>query len=102
MRRIVKRVAAKRDLIVHFAFIAEGSPDAARRFLVSAEKSFQDLAEMPYMGAPRDALSSKFADIRLWRVTGFENYLILYRPRSDGIAVERVIHAKQDYHRFLK
>ncbi|HEX4594220.1 MAG TPA: hypothetical protein VH157_08085 [Bryobacteraceae bacterium] len=41
-------------------------------------------------------------DIRLWRVTGFENYLILYRPRPDGIAVERVIHAKQDYQRFLK
>ena len=57
---------------------------------------------MPYMGAPRDALSSKFADIRLWRVNGFENYLILYHPRNDGIAVERVIHAKQDYHRFLK
>jgi len=57
---------------------------------------------MPQMGAPRDTLPSKFADIRLWRVTGFENYLILYRPRNDGIAVERVIHAKQDYQRFLK
>jgi toxin ParE1/3/4 len=102
MRRVVKRAAAKRDLIVHFAFIAESSPDAARRFLVAAEKSFQDLAEMPHMGASRDAMPGKFADIRLWRVTGFENYLILYRPRTDGIAVERVIHAKQDYQRFLK
>jgi toxin ParE1/3/4 len=102
MRRIVKRVAAKRDLILHFAFIAESSPDAARRFLVAAEQTFEDLAEMPYMGAPRDDLPTKFADIRLWRVNGFENYLILYRPRSGGIAVERLIHAKQDYQRFLK
>jgi toxin ParE1/3/4 len=102
MRRVVKRDAAKRDLILHFAFIAESSPDAARRFLLAAEKSFLDLAAMPQMGAPRDTLPSKFGDIRLWRVTGFENYLILYRPRTDGIAVERVIHAKQDYQRFLK
>ena len=102
MRRVVKRAAAKRDLVLHFAFIAESSSDAARRFLVAAEKSFQDLAEMPLMGAPCDAMPSKFANIRLWRVTGFENYLILYRPRNDGIAVERVIHAKQDYQRFLK
>jgi len=57
---------------------------------------------MPYMGASRDALPSKFAHIRLWRVNGFENYLILYTPRTNGIAVERVIHAKQDYQRFLK
>jgi toxin ParE1/3/4 len=102
MRRVVKRAAAKRDLILHFAFIAESSVDAARRLLVAAEKSFRDLAEMPHIGASREALPSKFADIRLWRVTGFENYLILYRPRTDGIAVERVIHAKQDYQRFLK
>ena len=101
-KRVVKRAAAKRDLILHFASIAQGSHDAARRFLAAAEKSFLDLATMPQMGAPRDTLSSKFADIRLWRVTGFENYLILYRPRTDGIAVERVIHAKQDYQRFLK
>jgi plasmid stabilization system protein ParE len=71
-------------------------------FLWPLEKSFQDLAEMPHMGASRDAVPGKFADIRLWRVTGFENYLILYRPRTDGIAVERMIHAKQDYQRFLK
>ena len=102
MRRVVKRAAAKRDLILHFAFIAESSLDAARRFLVAAEKTFEDLAEMPSMGALRDALPAKFADIRLWRVNGFENYLILYRPRNHGVAVERVIHAKQDYQRFLK
>lgn len=102
MRRVVKRAAAKRDLTLHFAFIADSSLDAARRFLTAARKSFQDLAEMPHMGAPRSALPAKFADVRLWRVTGFENYLILCRPRSDGIAVERVIHAKQDHQRFLR
>jgi hypothetical protein len=38
----------------------------------------------------------------MWRVRGFESYLIFYVPRADGIAVERVIHASQDYRRLLK
>ncbi len=33
MRRIVKRAAAKRDLILHFAFIAERTPDAVERVI---------------------------------------------------------------------
>jgi hypothetical protein len=42
------------------------------------------------------------AGIRLWRVRGFENYLIAYRQQRAGIAIERIIHAKQDYQRVLK
>jgi toxin ParE1/3/4 len=38
----------------------------------------------------------------MWHVRGFESYLIFYMPRKDGIAVERVIHASQDYQRVLK
>jgi hypothetical protein len=37
----------------------------------------------------------------LWRVRGFREYLIAYRPHSEGVAIERLIHAKQDYHRVL-
>jgi plasmid stabilization system protein ParE len=32
-------------------------------------------------------------------VRGFERYLILYRPLPDGVQIERVIHASQDYQR---
>lgn len=38
----------------------------------------------------------------MWRVRGFESYLIFYYPQPDGIAVERVIHAAEDYQRMLK
>jgi len=43
----------------------------------------------------------RFADVRLWRVRGFENYLIFYRPLADGVQIERVIHAAQDYQQIL-
>ena len=37
-----------------------------------------------------------------WTKTEFENFLIFYRPLKDGVAIERVFHAKQDYQRVLK
>jgi toxin ParE1/3/4 len=102
MRRILKRLAAKRDLTQHFVWFAEeASTELAHRFLHAAEKSFQDLAEMPRMG-PLKVHEGKFAGVRMWRVAGFENYLIFYRPLKDGVAIERVFHAKQDYQRVLK
>ena len=101
MPRVIKRPAAKRDLILHFAAIAEGSVEAAQRFRHAAERSFQDLARMPGM-APRKILEGKFAGVRMWRVRGFERYLIFYMSRKDGVAIERVIHAAQDYQRALK
>ena len=101
MPRIVKRLAAKRDLTQHFVWFAEeAGTGLARRFL-HAEKSFQDLAEMPRMG-PLKVHEGKFAGVRMRRVAGFENFLIFYRPLKDGVAIERVLHAKQDYQRVLK
>ena len=102
MPRIIKRLAAKRELTQHFVWFAEEAGlEVARRFLKSAEKSFQDLAEMPGMG-PLKVHEGKFAGVRMWRVAGFENFLIFYRPLKDGVAIERVFHAKQDYQRVLK
>ena len=53
---------------------------------------------MPRMG-PLKVHEGNFAGVRMWRVAGFENFLIFYRPLKDGVAIERVFHAKQDYHR---
>src|SRR5713101_3497914 len=102
MAHIIKRVAAKRDLTQHFVWFAEEAGiEVARHFLKSAEKSFHDLAEMPRMG-PLKVHEGKFAGLRMWRVAGFDNFLIFYRPLKDGVAIERVFHAKQDYQRVLK
>ena len=34
--------------------------------------------------------------LRRWRVRGFENFLIFYRPIDDGIEVLRVLHGQRD------
>lgn len=35
--------------------------------------------------------------MRKWRVPDFENFLIFYLPRRDGISVVRVLYAAQDW-----
>ncbi len=102
MPRIVKRLAAKRDLTHYFVWFAEqAGVDLARRFLRSADQAFRDLAAMPNMG-PFKVREGKFAGVRMWRVPGFEDILIFYRPLRDGVAIERVFHARQDYQHILR
>jgi toxin ParE1/3/4 len=103
MARVLKREAAKRDLIGHFVHLAENaSLEVARRFKEGARKTFSKLAETPGMGTPGKIRHGRYADVRLWRVGGFERYLIAYRPLKDGVVIEPVFHAAQDYRRVLK
>ena len=103
MPRAVQRPAARRDFIIHYAFIAEHTGlDAAKRFRESVEATYYALAKMPRMGVPFTVRYGKHAGVRLWRVHEFEDYLIAYRPARGGVRIERLVHAKQDYRRVLK
>jgi len=97
MPRIIRRPAAKRDLVEHFVFIGETSGvEAAHRFLESANATLEELSRMPEMGALRRFPNPKFADVRMWRMKDFEKHLIFYRPVKDGILLLRVVHASRD------
>lgn len=81
MPRVTKREAARRDLIEHFVYLAEeAGPDVAERFLANAEASFNDLA-----------------NLRKWRIKGFDNHLVFYEPRPGGVSIVRVLHAARDW-----
>jgi toxin ParE1/3/4 len=102
MPTIQKREAATRDLVEHFVYLAENAGlDTAERFLRQAEASFTDLARQPKMGAPLNLRNPDLANIRKWRVKGFDNHLVFYEPRSDGISVVRVLHAASDWWQLL-
>jgi toxin ParE1/3/4 len=74
----------------------------AQRFRKAATDTFDELAEFPMMGAARRVGNPELQGVRMWRMRGFESYLIFYFPRADGIAVERVLHASRDYQRVLR
>ena len=102
MPRVVQRPAARQDFIIHFAYLAEkASLETARRFRKAVDRTYAELAGMPQMGVPGKVGEGKHSGVRLWRVRGFREYLIAYQPPRDGVAIERLTHAKQDYHRVL-
>src|SRR2546429_6950462 len=73
MARVIKRVAAKRDLTDHFVFLGDNaSVDVARRFLHACNVSFQALAHMPELGTQRSFRNPRFSSVRAWLVKGFE------------------------------
>ena len=102
MARAVQRPAARRDF-VHYVYLAENAGmDVAKRFRQAVESAYARLAEMPRTGVPARVRQRKHAGVRIWRIREFEEYLIAYKPRRGGVAIERLIHAKQDYRRILK
>ena len=91
------REAARRDLVDHFVYLAENAGmEVAERFLERAESSFGDLAGQPLMGAPLTLNHADLAGLRKWRIKDFDNHLIFYQPRQNGVSIARVLHAASD------
>src|SRR4051794_32345968 len=98
MPHVRQRAAARRDLVEHFVYLAEEAGiETAERFLANTEASFRLLATQPTMGAPLPLRRQELAGLRKWRVDGFNNFLIFYLPRPNGISVVRVLHGSRDW-----
>ena len=51
--------------------------------------------------ALNDPLDEQEHGVRLWPVSRYPNYLILYRIKAERIRVLRILHAAQDWTRFF-
>ena len=96
--RVELRPLARRDLSDIAVYLAteSGQDELAYRFLDAVESSLDRLTALPEMGAIREFLDPRLEGVRRWRLAGFGNYAIYYRPLEAGIEVIRVLHAKQD------
>jgi plasmid stabilization system protein ParE len=67
MARLLRREAAKRDLIAHFVYLSENaSTEVAERFLLAAEQAAKSMAQMPEIGIPGKVRRGKYAGVRIW------------------------------------
>lgn len=79
-------------------FIAQDNPDAATRVIEAAYETFKTLAANPGIGKKMQFRNPRLRDVRSWRITGFENYLIFYRSvEGGGIQVIHVYHGARDF-----
>jgi toxin ParE1/3/4 len=102
MARIVERPRARRELEDIAVAIGTDRPRAARGFLAAAQKLYGTLAAMPELGALWEAENPRFADVRHFPVPRYPNYIVFYRPLSDGVEILHILHGARDLKAFLE
>lgn len=101
MARIVVRPQAERDIDEQVLYLAVESTDLALRFFNAVQSTLRDLAQIPDLGIVHEFRSERLKGIRWWKVRGFRNHLIFYRPLEDAVDVIRVLHAARDIPRIF-
>jgi toxin ParE1/3/4 len=96
MPKIKRTPQAQQDLRQHVRYLASLNPDLADRFIDATAETFAQLAALPRLGMVQDFKPAELAGTRRWFVSGFEYYLIFYRPMKGGIEVLRVLYGTQN------
>lgn len=103
MARVLKREAAKRDLLHQWVWYAEqASVEVADRFLKASEDTLTLLSTQPQSGVALFADHTKLRGLRRFPVSdGFESVLLFYFSLPDGIDLVRVVHGYRDFKQLL-
>jgi antitoxin ParD1/3/4 len=91
---------ATEDLDAIWWFIAEENRDAAERVELEIVATCGRLAKHPRIGTKRQDITA--LPVRFWAVTGFPNYVIVYRPDTAPLQVVAVLHGKRDLKEVLE
>jgi toxin ParE1/3/4 len=101
MPHIRYRPQVSDDIVSITVRIRVDSPASADRFLDRLHPTLIELAKMPGKGIIKRFRAAALSGVRTWRVPGFPNHLICYRPLDDGIEVLAIIHGARDLRRSL-
>jgi toxin ParE1/3/4 len=85
-----------------FFYATEAGPELGHRFLVAAHETFTLLSTQPEMGWNPKLRMPELRSLRMFRVTGFEKILILYRPHDRGVEILRVVPGSQNLLRLFR
>lgn len=86
-RIVVRQVAARADLREIALHIGRRSPQSARRFLQSANRTISRLATNPGIGEPYSPRDRAFAGLRLCAIDRSRSYLVVYRAADDRVEI---------------
>lgn len=102
MPRTTFRPSAWREVHQAMWYLEEQSDaEVAERFLNNLMSSCNALAQMPNMAPTCGFKRAELKNVRRWPVKGFENWLIYYQPKGDGIEVLHVVHGARDQERIF-
>jgi toxin ParE1/3/4 len=93
---------AEEDLDQIEDYIAARDPAAAARVRATIVQQTLQLGKTPDQGTPlKEPRSKREIGVRLWPVSRYRNYLVLYRVEPELLRVLRILHAAQDWTRFF-
>ncbi len=95
-KQITRRPKAIEDVESHAMYIADGSIDAALRFLERTEQTIKGLVLFPESGRPFVTSVPELVGLRTKLVKDFPNHVVFYIERDDSIEVIRVLRGGQD------
>jgi toxin ParE1/3/4 len=97
LAKVFVRARARRDILSIAEYLEEqGGLEIAQRFLDATQSTFKALAKMPKLGALCSFRRPALRRLRRWPVKGFENWLIFYLPRRNGVEIVHLIHGARD------
>jgi toxin ParE1/3/4 len=97
MGQVQIRARARRDILEVAEYFEDESGIAlADRFLTAVQDSFEALARTPKAGAPCGFTKPSTKRLRRWPVKDFENWLIFYLPKRNGVEIVHVLHGARD------
>ena len=100
--KIIVLPTADRDIDSQFDYYAvQASLDVALRFIDSAHRTIDRIAEMPEKARIREFHHSRLFGIRAWPVDGFPMHRIFYRVDNDAVRIVRVLHGARDIDNIL-
>ncbi len=102
MARLVERPKARQELEDIAVRIGMDRPSAARRFLAAARKTYANLAALPELGALWRAENPRFQGLRHFPIPRYPNYVVFYRPLSDGVEILHILHGARDIQSILE
>ncbi len=96
------RPLAWREINAHLDYLeAEAGLEIAEHFLDQLMASFQALADTPKMGVLCGFRKPSTRLLRRWPVKDFENWLIFYLAKRDGVDVVHVLHGARNIESLL-
>ena len=99
---LLVRHEAEIDALAYFEYLRHRNPDTAFRFLAAIDSTVEALLKQPHMGRLRRFRGKDLANIRSWRVNGFETYLIFYRFDGSRLEILHIKHGAMKFPRALR
>ncbi len=95
--RYLIRPKADQDIQDQAIYLAAHSGShVGHRFLVAAHHTFNLLAGQPRIGWQFTLRSTELSSVRVFTVSGFKKWVIIYRVRDEAVEIPRVVHGSRD------